>query len=75
MDPYEALANAIITQAARDFREADKESKKSGTAEGRRLGERKKAGIAMFFVSDWFGILSNADGMQILQILERETVR
>lgn len=72
MNPYEALANAIIVQAARDFREADRLMNASGSPEGRRAEAKKKDRIASFFASEWFRTLTDADGMRILGMLRKE---
>ncbi len=58
VDGYTELANAIIIQAVKDYRRAS-------TPQMRRE-------IKRFFLSDWFMVLTDADGKQILERLEQE---
>ena len=55
---YESLANAIITQAVADYRNA------------KNPAQRRK--IELFFQSGWFVLLSNCNGKALLQKLEEE---
>ena len=55
MNPYEALANAIIIQAAKDYRE------------GGRYVQRE---LRKFFRSSYFGILTTLDPEYLIQRLE-----
>ena len=48
-NPCEELANAIIIQACRDYRECES-----------------------FFRSEWFGLLTNLDGVVLMQKIKRE---
>lgn len=69
INPYVKLANAIIIQAARDYRSARKKLKKS------RKNERVKLmveDIEKFFRSDYFAALSDLDGKALLRKLEEE---
>ena len=68
-NPCEELANAIIIQACRDYRESlillhrhprDTQAKQT-VAECER-----------FFRSEWFGILTNLDGDVLMQKIKRE---
>ena len=67
MDGYDELANAIIVQAAKDYRKAY-------------VGKRSKTktneikGIEKFFLSEWFTTLTSADGKSILQKLQEEVM-
>ena len=56
MNPYRALANAIILQAADDYRKH----------------KYLRSSIAKFFKSDWFKILTDIDGEDLLKKLEDE---
>ena len=56
IDPYKDLANAIILQAVEDYRKW-----------GKNLVELKE-----FFRSEWFSILTNLDGEQLLARLKSE---
>ena len=58
---YEDLANAIITQAANDYRNELRRAKKS----------HLKA-LEKFFVSEWFSILTKADGVEIMNAIRKE---
>ncbi len=66
---YEHLANAVIVQACHDYRLLATRLKKS--PENVVLqGEILK--LEQFFRSEWFQVLSEADGEQILKQLQRE---
>ena len=69
MDPYENLANAIVIQAAKDYREASKTLRKK-PEDGKML--LQKANAEQFFRSHWCGFLSPVDGKLLLQKLEEE---
>lgn len=58
MNPYENLANAIILQAAKDYRLTDDEQQ---------LHE-----IERFFRSGWFGVLSKVDPEFLIKELQKE---
>ena len=66
MSGYEALANAVILQAVRDWRDACRinRSYPENFAE-----ERKREDIERFFRSDWFSVLTNLDGRLLLRKL------
>lgn len=69
LDPYEELANAIVEQAAKDYREMRRKLKKNPndmTARGQ-MGE-----VVKFFHSRWFGILTDANPDYILEQLKEE---
>ena len=58
MNPYENLANAIILQAAKDYRLAD--------------DEQQLQEIERFFRSSWFGVLSKVDPEFLIKELRKE---
>ncbi len=58
VDGYTELANAIIIQAVKDYR--------------RTSSPQMRREIKRFFLSDWFMVLSDADGKRILKRLEQE---
>ena len=66
---YENLANAIIEQAVRDFREAKLRLQKNA-----RDAEADKTyrEIKRFFRSEWFSQLTTLDGELLLEKLEEE---
>ncbi|NMD99347.1 hypothetical protein HF878_07685 [Selenomonas bovis] len=57
MNPYEALANAIITQATKDYRTA---------------APHGKAAIRRFFRSAYFTVLTSLDPEYLIARLEAE---
>lgn len=88
MDPYEALANAVIIQAAKDYRAA---RRKYAQLMKKKLVKRsekdprwtkwsnKKADIEAglsdlkkFFYSEWFTCLSSTDGPSLYERLREE---
>ena len=58
MNPYRELANAIIIKAVDDYRKY----------------KRLRSSIARFFKSDWFKILTDIDGEDLLKKLEDENL-
>ena len=69
MDPYERLANAIVIQAADDYRSAMKTLRYYPID---REALEKKKDCENFFMSEWFQVLSEADGPTILNRLRKE---
>lgn len=65
-DPWESLANAVIVQAARDYRLAIKSQNRSVTA-GRTVKECEK-----FFRSQYFTILSAMDPEYLIDRIRQE---
>ena len=66
---YEKLANAIIEQAVRDFREAKlRLQKKARDAEA----EKTYREVKRFFRSAWFSRLTPLDSELLLEKLEEE---
>ena len=58
MEPEEALANAIILQAVKDYRLTD--------------DEQQLQEIERFFRSGWFGVLSKVDPEFLIKELRKE---
>ena len=58
IDPYQELANAIILQAVHEYRDT--------------MNQKTLSEIEEFFLSDWFEILTNIDGRDLLMKLRRE---
>lgn len=58
MNPYENLANAIILQAAKDYRLTD--------------DEQQLQEIERFFRFGWFGVLSKVDPEFLIKELRKE---
>ena len=71
---WEDLANAIIIQQAEDYRAYRKQLRENPRMEEekRLLIEVEILGIQMFFLSDWFCLLTKADGGKILERLKKE---
>ena len=68
-DPYENLANAIVLQAVKDYRDALKRLKKK---------PRNQAAMSdameceRFFHSGWYKTLTSVDGEYLIQKLREE---
>ncbi|MCF0142400.1 MAG: hypothetical protein HUJ75_03375 [Parasporobacterium sp.] len=69
INPCEELANAIIVQAAKDYRSVLKVLKKNPSSIIL-LDKRKE--LEGFFTGDWFSKLSEADGKYIMEELKKE---
>ncbi len=69
IDPYKELANAVILQAVEDYRKWTKEY--SGSRDDRKL-RKQIVELKEFFRSEWFSILTNLDGEQLLAKLKAE---
>ena len=69
MNRYENLANAIITQAVKDYRRAHRKLKEEpdDTKALKTVDE-----VERFFRSGWFGRLTALDGNRILGRLKEE---
>ena len=66
-DPYENLANAVIAQAAEDYRRILKRVKKN-PANREALDEALQ--IERFFRSGWYQRLTNVDGEFLIRKLQ-----
>ena len=69
LSPEEALGNAVVLQAVKDYREAVKKlsrGKKNSSAEA------TKAECERFFKSGHFNIFTSLDGVALLSQLEKE---
>ncbi len=69
IDPYKELANAVILQAIEDYRQWTKEY--SGGHDDRKL-RKKLVELKEFFRSEWFSLLTELDGEQLLARLKSE---
>ena len=68
-DRYEELANAIIKQAAEDYRDALRHLKRNpGYPEAR----RSKSDLERFFRSAWFAKLTDINGEWLIEALCKE---
>lgn len=68
-DPYESLANAIILQAVKDWRDSVKKLKKRPRFQP---AMDMKEECEEFFLSDYYKILSSVDGEWLLNKLKEE---
>lgn len=71
MNPYQLLANAIVLQAARDYRDVLRRWKKNKSDANTNF-ERKE--LESFFSSGWFGILSDLDGEVLMQKIQEQVL-
>ena len=66
-DGYRNLADAIIMQAAHDYRRSVQQLiRKPYSA----MALHDKQDVEAFFLGDWFQVLSDLDGQELLQRLE-----
>ena len=69
MNEYQVLANAIIEQAVKDFRAAQKKLAKNPYNQA---SMRTVVEVEVFFHSDWFRVLTTVSGPMILKMLKEE---
>ena len=69
MDSYEKLANAIVIQAAKDYRTAERKLKRNPRNQ---LAKAEADSIERFFRSDWYKCLTEVDGEMVLRKLREE---
>lgn len=70
-DPYRTLANAIIVQAAKDYRKALRQLRRNPRYETAR---NEKNEVERFFHSEWFHRLTNVDPDYLLDYLARAEI-
>ena len=68
-DPYENIANAIILQAVKDYRDALKRLKKKS---GNQAAMSDAMECERFFHSGWYKALTSVDGEYLIQKLREE---
>lgn len=68
-DPYTGLANGIILQAVKDYRDANKKLSRGKTNKDAQI---KKQEVLKFFRSDWFGVLTEVDPEMLIRKLDEE---
>ena len=68
-DPYENLANAIVLQAVKDYRDALKRLKKKP---GNQAAMSDAMECVRFFRSGWYKTLTSVDGEYLIQKLREE---
>lgn len=69
MNGYQSLANAIILQAVKDYRESIRLLEMNPND---KMAQREKRSIERFFHSNWFSILTDLDGELLLKKLKEE---
>ena len=69
MTPYQRLANAIVEQAAKDYRSALKALARD--SDNAYIQDEVKS-LGRFFRSRWYGILTNVDGDYLIDKLREE---
>ncbi|MCH4007686.1 MAG: hypothetical protein LKE59_11160 [Eubacterium sp.] len=69
MNPYEALINAIVLQAVKDWRHAAMLIHRNPNS---LAGQRLQHDTEKFFKSKWFYFLTTVDGNALLQKLYEE---
>lgn len=69
MNGYEELANAIIVQAAKDYRDALRLLVMNPNDKS---AQHDKRSIERFFRSEWFSILTDLNGELLLKKLKEE---
>ena len=70
-DPWENLANSIILQAVKDYREARKKLKKRPKNEDAKL---MISDCEAFFRSEWYRALTDIDGEMLIRKLREEII-
>lgn len=68
-DPYENLANAIVLQAAKDYRKALKALHKYPKSKS---AKADKDELERFFRSQWYASLTSVDGEMLIRKLQEE---
>ena len=69
MNPYENLANAVVLQAVKDYREA---MIKLSHGKKNVVAEQTKSECEKFFQSPYFNVFTSLDGKALLLKLESE---
>ena len=69
MNGFQELANAIIEQAAKDYRAAQRIRRRHPDNYS---AHKTVLEVEQFFRSDWFAVLSEIDGEVLLRMLKEE---
>ena len=69
MNPYQALGNAVVLQAVKDYRDAVKKLSRGKT---NTAAEQMKNECERFFKSSYFNLFTTLDGNALLSQLEKE---
>ncbi len=69
MDGYEMLAAAVVERAVLDYRQAQENIRaKYNVLDAQNMIRR----LERFFRSEWFGILSELDGEDLIELMRRQ---
>lgn len=69
LSPYEALGNAVVIQAVKDYRDA---VHKLSRGKKNTIAESTKQECERFFQSPYFNVFTQLDGKALLSQLEKE---
>ena len=69
LSPYEALGNAVVLQAVKDYREA---VHKLSRGKKNTIAESTKQECERFFQSPYFNVFTQLDGKALMSQLEKE---
>ena len=69
LSPYEALGNAVVIQAVKDYRDA---GHKLSRGKKNTIAESMKQECERFFQSPYFNVFTQLDGKALLSQLEKE---
>lgn len=69
LDPYDSLANGIILQAVKDYRDANK---KLSRGRKNQAAQQMKDECLRFFRSKWFSALTEVDPEFLIRKLDTE---
>ena len=69
MNPYENLANDVVLQAVKDYRDA---AGKLSRGKKNTMAEQRKTECETFFKSQYFNVFTTLDGNALLSKLEKE---
>ena len=69
MTPYEKLANGIVLQAVKDYREALQNLRINPSYPD---ALRTVSEVERFFRSGWFSVLTSVDGVVLMEKLRKE---
>ena len=72
MNGYQALANAIIEQAAKDYRDAVRRLKRYQDS---KAAMETAMEVERFFHSDWYATLTDIDPDYLINRLRKEAVK
>ena len=69
LDPYESLSNAIVAQAATDYRTAMRALQNNPES---KIALSEVRDIRKFFRSGWYSLLTSIDGEYLIEKLNEE---